>query len=1026
MKFLQCRACDQLRLAATCLPLIDSRDAAPQNRTPTEISPCLCLARALIFFYLVLPCTPLTNLFAEAHSASNYTRTVWGVAAGLPEDTVQALTETADGQLWIGTTGGLASFDGAHVHAFETTLLQAAGVNSIFVLLRDNDGSVWAGTEGGGLLHVADGRAKLFSVADGLNDGFVRAIFRDSRGVLWVGTDDGLYRLFRSRFQRVDDNGAMPNMAVHSITEDAQHRLWAGGSALISLGPDGSVERYALPGSYSQSRVKKILQTRDGTIWVGTVGGLARLTGSSFQPVANLHATVRSLMEATDGTLWIGTIGDGLWKFRSGTLTPIVPQDLLPSKTVLTLMQDDSGQIWVGTQAGLVRLVPTPVNLLPLPQAGDPDFETIAADNDGSFWVAAQALYHLRGQTAEKVSVAGLPNVRIRNVFRARDGALWLGTDGSGAYRIANGVVRHYSAPAELTNNFPRAFLETRSGDIWIATDEGVSAIAPNGVRQYTPPSGLAYFSTRCMLEDHDGAIWIGTDRGLSAWRNGAFQSNAATAALAREKVWSVLQDSSGALWFGTRDHGLFREKNGHVDQITSDEGLPTNSVYQLLQDRRGVFWITGPNTIASIDKARMEGPLPTRERPLRATVYSMPFGADDAQMYGGREPAGVLASDDTVWFPTTRGIAHIAGTANSAGGPPARVMITGVAEDGRPATLESETRIESGVTRLSFQFAATDLRPRNDLRFRYRLDPLDHDWIAAGTADVATYTNLRPGHYRFRVQVLETDPSTGSSEASAGITKKPFFYQTWWFISICSLGVLGAVWGAYKLRLRRIRSRFAAVLEERSRLAREIHDTVIQGCTGLSAVLEAMAVAEAPGSDRQSPLLDFAREQTRATIDEARQAVWDMRHEREDKVDLAKAMSELAEQTMLEHPEITVEVQARSSLLLRTSELHEVVMVMREAIGNAVQHSGSALIKLTVEASTKALVIRVQDFGRGVEEARISAPPSGHFGIVGMRERMQRLGGGLDIHAAPNAGTTVQLTLPRTRSRKFYAAEVA
>jgi signal transduction histidine kinase len=263
-------------------------------------------------------------------------------------------------------------------------------------------------------------------------------------------------------------------------------------------------------------------------------------------------------------------------------------------------------------------------------------------------------------------------------------------------------------------------------------------------------------------------------------------------------------------------------------------------------------------------------------------------------------------------------------------------------------------------------------------------------------------------------------------NEVSFSFMKRRVFYQTWWFYVLCIVGLAGAAWAIYRLRLRQMRTRFAAVLDERNRLAREIHDTVIQGCTGLSAVLEAMAITSTESDRRQNELLNYAREQTRATIHEARRAVWDMRHEREEDLSLLDAMHALAAQTMREHPEVEVQVEGSAALRLRSSALQEVAMVLREAVGNAVQHSGTRRIELTAASDPKGLTVQVRDFGCGISEAEIRTPAPGHFGVMGMRERMKRLGGTLDVRVAAEGGTIVKLNVSQTHARRLEYSETA
>ena len=971
----------------------------------------------------LLGCVPMLLFCVAGFTATaietpqQYTRTVWRVSDGLPEDTVQALAESKDGLLWIGTTGGLARFDGAHIQLYGPGMAHALSVNSIFCLTLGKDGSLWAGTEGGGLLRLRGNGLRVYSKSDGLTEAFVRTVFEDGHGRLWVGTDNGLFVLEGERLRRVDQ-GVITAMGVHSITEDHDHRIWAGGSQLIAIDPNGNAKVFAVPGSYSETAVKRILETRDGTVWVGTVGGLQRLVDGQFRTVPGIHATVRTLLQTSDGTLWIGTIGEGLWTYRAGQLTRVSGPGILPSDTVLSIFEDDQRQIWIGTQAGLVRLNRTMVSLVPLPEEGDPDFETISGDDMGDLWVAAHHLYLIRDRTAHRVIYPGIGTVPVRNVYRAHDGSLWIGTDGGGVYNIRGAEIRHYTAPAELTNNFIRGFLESHDGHMWIATDGGVSRIGRDGAAGFTVANGLAYMSTRSLLEDRSGNMWIGTDRGLSCWEAGSFRQNDATRKLADEKVWSIMQDRNGTLWFGTRDHGLFRYRDGAVQQYTVAQGLPSNSLYQILQDRRGTYWLTSPNLIASAEETELSGPYPSGDRPISVKVYSMPFGGDGAQLYGGRQPSGFLAPDGSVWFPTTRGAANVQTTKPAPVEPP-RAVLDDLVEDGRSIVPSDGLQVPAYVARLSFAFGAISLRSQEGVRFRYKLENFDSGWNMSAANRSATYTNLPAGHYRFRVAVFDTADPAIVNETSLSFTKTPFFYQTWWFYTLAGLLVVLIAWAIYRQRVRQIQTRFSAVLEERNRLAREMHDTVIQGCTGTSALLEAMASTATEKRTTDSELLEYARLQIRKTINEAREAVWNMRQEREKSIDLVQALGGAVTQMNREYGSTISFAHNVDRLDVGASGAHEIIMTVREALYNSIQHSGTDHVQLDIQGSEEGnLTISVTDHGCGFSADKTFLEKEGHYGIVGMRERIQRLGGRFDLSSKPGSGTTVRFVLSRSKGR--------
>jgi signal transduction histidine kinase/ligand-binding sensor domain-containing protein len=929
------------------------------------------------------------------------------VEDGLPEDTVQGLAETSDGYLWIGTTGGLTRFDGTRFVLYGLSEPHSPGVNSVFCLEPSRDGGLWIGTEGGGLLHMLNGQVRSYGAAEGLTDSFVRSVLEDRRGVVWVGTDSGLFQVKGDKVQRIEMPAGMGPLAVHVISEDRQNRIWIGGSRLLSI-TDGRPLFYGLPGRYSSNRVKTVLETKDGTVWVGTVSGLERLVGQKFERVPEIVGTVRTLKQTSDGTLWIGTIGNGLWTYKDGLFLRL--KSLLPGNTVLKIFEDDSQQVWLGLQDGLVRLSRTPVREVPLPGGSDADFETISGNGDSSLWVVASGVYMIHDGVARPYQFKGMPNVMVRNIFRDREGDLWVGTDGSGVYRITSHGVIHYSAPRELTNNFIRAFLESRNGEMWIATDEGLSRLTAQGVQHFNIKDGLAYFSTRSLLEDDKGDIWIGTDQGLSHWHQGTFVHDAATEALRHEKIWSTYEDPTHTLWFGTRDHGLFRCQNGEIVQFTTAQGLASNSIYQILEDPQRRFWLSGPNTISSLDERQMHKELIANEH-LSVSLYTMPYGAEDAQMYGGRQPSGYLDPNGGVWFPSNKGAMHIELEDPITPVVP-RLVLEGVSLDGRDLPLEGTIRLPSEMKRLEFHYASLSLRPQEGIRYQYRLEGFDKDWVYAGTNLTASYTNLPAGNYRFRVAVFDVARPALTTETSVGVQRAQVIWLTWWFLTLCVAAVVLVAFGIYRLRIHQVRLRFRAVLDERSRLAREMHDTLIQGCTSVSALLEGVASLQTKNHEIQEDLLRHARAQVRTTIDEARHAVWDLRQDESTALKLSTSVEAIAAQTKIESGmdvRFTVEGEAFS---VPGSISRELLMVVREAVYNSVLHGNARHIDIQVRYESERLVLAVVDDGRGFDTG--TAPAEGHYGIIGMRERMERVGGVLDMRSAAHSGTRVELIVGR------------
>lgn len=972
-----------------------------------------------------------------------YTRRVWQTQDGLPESTVQAFAQTPDHYLWIGTSGGLVRFDGARFVVFDRENTPQIHENSIFCLTVSRDGSLWAGSDGGGLVRYQNGAFRWYSSPEGLTNGFVRAVYEDRQGTLWAGTDDGLFRFSENHFLRVDGTEKTPALAVHDIREDQAGRLWVGGSKLVMI-RGNTCEEFRLEGYPSATRVKSILQTRDGTLWVGTVSGLQRsrvsTEGTRFERVPEVSSTVRALREDVSGTLWIGSIGEGLIRFEGGRFTRVSTPDDPPSSTVLALFEDSEQNIWTGMQTGLLRLSRTAMSTFPLPDVQNADFGTIYPDRDGSLWVASTQLYLINARRDDsKLVPAPESGVRVRNILRDRSGALWIGTDGHGAFRTRGSEREHYTKRNGLTNDFIRAFLESRDGSVWIGTDEGLNRWQNGRLTNYGMADGLCYFSIRALLEDSAGDLWIGTDRGVSHWQNGKFVQDEVTQRLGSEKVWTIHEDADGGLWFGTRGGGLFRWRAAKLVSFSINQGLASNSIYQILEDSRGTFWMSGPNGISSVARQDLDllanhkkgkgganfseamSDLKRLKPPARpaVTLYGLSDGVEATQMHGGTQPAGCLTPSGELWFPSNRGPVRILPDQTRPGDLP-KVVIEQVLVDGREQLGTGPLVVPPGEGKLQIDYSAIRLRSQERIRFRYKLDGFDRDWTEPLNSRVANYTNLPPGVYRFDVQAFEMNTPDRVTEASLSIRWRPHLYRTPWFIGLCALLILASAFGAYRLRLRQIQARYEAVLEERNRIAREMHDTVIQGCVSASALLEAVVSLEPGDSGPGRHLLDTARNQVRDTVDEARRAVWNLRQRETASPVISQLLEQMAQQVS-QASRVKVRFEASGSpLMLDHTVEYVILMVAREAVSNAVHHAQPGEVCIKVHFDADNLQMEVLDDGRGFDVEQVRATQGAHFGLIGMRERIEHLGGRFEIDSSPGKGTRLLVEIPlRQPARK-------
>ena len=653
------------------------------------------------------------------------------------------------------------------------------------------------------------------------------------------------------------------------------------------------------------------------------------------------------------------------------------------------------------------------MSTFPLPDTANADFGTVYPVPDGSLWVAGTRLYRINAKRDRSELVeAPAPGIRVRSVFRDRTGALWIGTEGDGVFRTANGQQVQYTKKTGLVNDFVRAFLESRDGSVWIGTDEGITRWHEGTLTNYLEPQGLAYFSIRTLAEDRSGDIWIGTERGVSHWRQGRFVRDAVTTRLRLEKIWAIHEDRDGELWFGTRGGGLFRARNGKVTEFGTAQGLPATSIFQILRRMPGVRSGSAVQRhFRGVAAGRWTGLRTTRASIRRSHSTVCPTvwkGHPDlrwsfARRLSDRKRRGLV--------PSNRGPVRIAPLETRLENLP-KVVIEQLVLDGRVTPVDGRVVAAPGEGKLQIVYAAIRLRSQERIRFRYILENYDSEWTEALRRREAFY-NLPPGRYRFRVQAFEMNMPDSVSEASIEIEWRPHFYRTAWFLAACIGLLLAGGLAAYRIRLRQVHVRFRAVLEERNRVAREMHDTVIQGCASVSALLEAVVSIGVQDTGSKRELLDCARTQVRATVDEARRAVWNLRQGSKAAREIGQLLDQIAQPAShASRVPVLFEASGRPVLLDPAVE-HDILMVAREAVYNAVQHAKPTEVRLQVHFEDDKICLRVLDDGCGFDPNRMVQPGGEHFGLVGMKERTHRLGGHFNIRSSPGTGTELLVEVP-------------
>lgn len=937
---------------------------------------------------------------------TQYSTSTWTQQQGLPQDAVRAITQTTDGYLWLGTDEGLARFDGYEFVSF--TRERGAPSNSISALAAGTDGSLWIGSKSG-LTRYKNGRFQTYTRQEGLIDDLVSDLFVDHAGILWIVAGGNLSRFDGTHFTNYARERDIPLRSVRAITEMPDHQLYVGGnSAVVQLkdgqfvtviGPDvlssdfpshiaadkagnlwitgarGVVERLA-DGTLKRYRrneglsdafgMNTIAEDNGGTLWVGTDWGLARLEGSRFHslPETRDGMAARAIFEDREGNLWVGT-DNGLTRYRDDLFTVLGQAEGLPDSGLSALFEDHAGNVWAGYDDKLLMM-------------------------KGPRLPAHQVL-------REKLLVSHLRETR--------SGVL-LVPSRQGLIRIQEGHQTTFTAPDPQGRKTVFDALEDRSGMLWLALPNGLGKIA-NGQFETVITTGPLYRddSFFVLALTGDGAIWAGTlSDGLWRYKNGEKHLFTTADGLSSSQIRSLYADSAGVLWIGTLDGGLNAFRGGSFVQYRARDGLLSDNINGITDDGESL-WLSTTRGICRISRKQLDDFAEHRTRLLRPVNYVVDDGRRSAQTANG-----VRLSNGSLWFATSRGIAIFDQRANPRPSSPPLIHVLDLSMDGRSFG-SNDPRLPPGSGRVQIRYTAIHLRAPERVRYSYMLDGLNSDWTSADASRTANYDSLRHGHYRFRVKAEA--PGTSASEASLDFDLAPHYYEAAWFRTLAVMLVGSLIFAAYKFRERQVRSRFALVLAERARLAREVHDTLAQGYVGIASQLDVVEMTMPPDAGPARSALELARRMARHSLTEARRSLMDLRASALEDQDLAVALTSGSERwTANSTAEVKVNVDGDASSLPE-EVAHHVFRIAQEAVTNAVNHGEPDHINIDLRIHPTELRLHVEDDGCGFEPDDAFISRAGNFGLIGMRERAERIKGELHLDSRHGTGTRVDVMVP-------------
>jgi ligand-binding sensor domain-containing protein/two-component sensor histidine kinase len=812
-------------------------------------------------------------------------------------------------------------------------------------------------------------------------------VYEDHRGQIWVSGVGGLIKREGDKFSAVLGTKYLTGNIIASIAETSSGLWIAGTKGPILLRPDGSTRWYTTRDGLPNDFVRALCADRSGNLWVGTFGGLSRLENGRFTATKGNPGDrdwIGSLYEDREGDLWVGA-SSALIRLRDDRFSMYGAPEGFPSDEPTALHLDRRGELWVGYHAsGLVAL---------------------GADG-------------LRAYTTRD----GLPSNEIFSIEESAHGDLLIGSSG-GLSRMRAGRFINYSVPDPAGRKSVYHALEDADGRLWAATSSGVYEFDGKGWRGVIQGHASASDFVLTLTMGQDGALWAGTmSNGLWQITDGkthAVRPRLFTPADGAQsnQIRSLYQDPAGTLWIATAGGGLSAFRAGVFRRYTARDGLLSDNISHVQDDGLGRLWLSTTRGISSVSIQQLRDFSAGKIGRLTPDNYGVSDGLRSAQCAPSFPAGGGSARtpDGRLWFTTARGLASIdprdpAQDAARSAAPPV-LHISEMEVDGRPVGLDRAARLAPGAARIQFRYAGIHLSSPERLRYSYELAGLDRVWIPAGSRRVAEYSHLPHGRYRFLVR--SEVPGGGASQSEFAFQVLPRFFETPWFLALCALSVVCGAYGMHRLRLKRIHSRFALVFEERSRLAREIHDTLAQGFVGISHQLDALAIKLGGDLDIAREHLNLARKMARHSLTEARRSVMDLRTSDLEGRDLSTALGTSA-RLWAAGSAVQVRVETSGSRRELSSDLEQnILRIAQEAVANSLKHAHAQTIWIDLSIEASLLQLRVKDDGQGFEPPDGFSLAGGHFGLLGMQERAERLGGKLALASQPGSGTEVEVTVP-------------
>jgi len=957
------------------------------------------------------------NGLGSNKAISQYLRDHWGAEQGFPGGPVYAFAQTPDGYLWIGAEKGLVRFDGVSFRLFQHSDTPALPDGPVLGLAVDAEGTLWLRL-GTTLLRYHNGIFEDVAMSPRTPDRMFTAMCAGANGdIIFASSRDGIVRYSKGKLEQIA-SGA-PGLVI-SMAVGPDGKVWMGTQSQGVVYLENGRLAWITKGVPDQ-KINSLLAVTDRELWVSTDNGLARWDGNEFSQTemssAIIHIQASTLIRDRDSNIWVGA-SNGLIRVDPRGISSVQRWEKRSAKAVNSLFEDREGSLWVGTNAGLERLRDSVFttysvnNGLPAGSNGP-----IYVDSEGRTWFAPAegGLYWMKDGRVGSVKDARLEKDVVYSIDGGKDG-LWIGWQRGGLtylhFNHERFTAKTYTEREGLAQNSVYAVHENRDGTVWAGTvSGGLSWFSNDSFKTHTTANGLASNAISTILEGSDGTMWFGTPNGLNALSDGRWRVYTSRDGLPPGNVNCLLEAPAGVLWIGTLN-GLAFLRSGAIRLPGGGPQALREQILGMASDKKGSVWLATPNHILQIDRDKS---LSNDFRDQTVREYGVEDGLRSTHV-AKRQKSVIADSLGRIWFSTEMGLSFVDPKPVSLSSAPALVHIEGVAADGRFFAPEGSLRIPAPHRKITLDYTALSLAAPERIRFKYKLDGYDQDWSDATVTREAVYTNLPADKYRFRVIASNSEGMWNSSESILQLVIEPLFWQTWWFrLSILITTIIMAL-AFVRLRMiqltKQLNIRFEERLAERNRIAQELHDTLLQGMLSASMQLNVADEHLSPDSPAK-PLVGRVLELMGSVIEEGRNAVQGLRSAKGSNLNLEQALSQVRQEFPLQSQiafRVIVEGESRP---LRPLVRDDVYRICHEALSNAFRHSHASDIEVEVEYAPRLLRILIRDNGGGIDPEVLRSGRDGHWGLSGMKERTERIGGKLRVLSRADAGTEVELSVP-------------